>query len=357
MLRPTPIDDYVPHPRLLNGHAMTLFAWARPRHFPMLPMAVPRLFDVAADTRVLAHCHWHRRPGDHPTLLALHGLEGSSDVHYMRGLADKAFSAGFNVVRLNQRNCGGSEHLSAGLYHSGLTADPIAVMRELVEVDGCRSIAVAGYSLGGNLALKLAGELGAESPPYLRSVYSISPTLDLARCVDALERRQNLVYESNFVRRLKRRMKRKARLLPGRFPLNALQGVHTVRAFDEAITAPFFGFRDAADYYYRASALRVTSRVQVPSLIVSADDDPFVPSDQFGDSSITENPHITVITTRHGGHCGFVAERHPGFDGYWAERVAVDFAATHAGDNLARSRDSDQLSAVSSQQRPQPIVG
>src|SRR5690606_34786757 len=98
-------DRFVPHPRLVNGHAMTLWAWARPRRFPRLPAPEPRVFQVARDARVLAHCHWQAAPEQAPTLLALHGLEGSSLAHYMQGLADKAYAAGFNVVRLNQRNC------------------------------------------------------------------------------------------------------------------------------------------------------------------------------------------------------------------------------------------------------------
>ena len=130
------------------------------RALPTLPAAEPRFFDVAADARVLAHCNWQPDRKSAPTLLALHGLEGSSEAHYMRGLADKAFAAGFNVVRLNQRNCGGTEHLSRGLYHSGLTADPLFVLNELRDRDGLSRFAVAGYSLGGNITMKLAGELG-----------------------------------------------------------------------------------------------------------------------------------------------------------------------------------------------------
>ena len=182
--------EYTPLPRWKGGHWMTLYAWGKPRHFPSLPAAEPRLFDVAPRTRVLAHCHWQPRPWEHPTLIALHGLESSSDAHYVRGLADKCFAAGFNIVRLNQRNCGGTEHLSDSLYHSGLTNDPLAVMRELVEVDGLPAFAIAGYSLGGNLTLKLAGDFGANPPKELRAVCAVSPTMDLAVCVDALEEKQ-----------------------------------------------------------------------------------------------------------------------------------------------------------------------
>ena len=144
-------------PRFANGHVQTIYAWARPRVFPRLPPPIARHFDVASDARVLAHCHWQERPSEHPALLLLHGLEGSSDAHYMGGMADKAWAAGWNVVRLNQRNCGDTEHLSRGLYHTGLTNDPLFVMRELANSEGIDVWAVAGYSLGGNLTLKLAG--------------------------------------------------------------------------------------------------------------------------------------------------------------------------------------------------------
>ncbi len=180
-------------PLFTGGHTQTLYAWAKPRRFPRLPPPAPRCFDVAPDARVLAHCHWQRDPQSHPTILLLHGLEGSSLAHYICGISDKAWAAGFNVVRLNQRNCGGTEHLSRGLYHSGLTHDPLAVLRELIDVDGLSSIAIAGYSLGGNLTLKLAGELGDAAPPQLRAVCAVSPTLELAVCVEALERRSNLL--------------------------------------------------------------------------------------------------------------------------------------------------------------------
>ena len=121
---------------------MTLYAWGKRRALT-LPAAEPRYFDVAPDARVLAHCNWQPDRKSAATLLALHGLEGSSEAHYMRGLADKAYAAGFNVVRLNQRNCGGTEHLSRGLYHSGLTADPRSVLTELRDRDGLSRFAVA----------------------------------------------------------------------------------------------------------------------------------------------------------------------------------------------------------------------
>jgi uncharacterized protein len=321
---PTPF-----RPRFTGGHRQTLYAWARRRRFPLLPQPVARYFDVAGDARVLAHCHWHERPQDHPTFILLHGLEGSSSAHYMAGISDKAWAAGWNIVRLNQRNCGGTEHLSRGLYHSGLTNDPGFVLRELIERDGLHAIAIAGYSLGGNLALKLAGELGAQAPPALRAVCAVSPTLDLAVCVEALERRSNIPYQFNFVRNLKGRMRRKAAAYPDDFPLDPLRRVWTVRQFDELYTAPHHGFRDASDYYHRASAMRVIEQIRVPTLILTAENDPFVPVGPFLSDSIRSHPFVRLVVTPDGGHCAFVEPATAGYDGYWAEREIVRFANAH----------------------------
>ena len=308
---------------------MTIYAWAKPRVFPRLPPAEPRLFDTEADTRVLAHCFWHPDRRRHPVLLALHGLEGSSSAHYMRGIAEKAFVRGFNVLLLNQRNCGGTEELCAGLYHSGLTHDAAHVIQEVTATEGVDRFVVSGYSLGGNLALKLAGDFGSAPPPELRAVCAVSPIIEIGQCVTALERHANLLYQMNFVRGLRARMRRKNLTHPGRFALDKLRDVWTVRKFDDTYTAPFFGFADAADYYHRASAMRVVDRISVPTLIITAEDDPFVPVEPFRDSKVTSNPNITLRITRHGGHCGFVGVSADGMDGYWAEQQIVEFAAAN----------------------------
>jgi predicted alpha/beta-fold hydrolase len=319
------MSEFIPKRGLRGGHLMTVYCWGRPRAFPDLPPPVDRRFDVDAGTRVLAHCYWQADPISSPVLLALHGLEGSSSAHYMRGLADKAYRRGFNVVLLNQRNCGGTEALCEGLYHSGLTADAAHVIDELAG-EGIDRIVVAGYSLGGNLALKLAGDFADAPPAALKGVCAVSPVMELEQCVQALERRQNLIYQWNFVRGLKARMRRKAATHPGRFPISRLADVRTVRQFDEYFTAPHFGFSGASDYYRRASAMRVVDRIRLPALIITAEDDPFVPIGPFRDPRVTSNPHITLIVTTHGGHCGFVADAPGGDDGYWAERRIVEFA-------------------------------
>jgi predicted alpha/beta-fold hydrolase len=262
----------------------------------------------------------------------LHGLNGSSEAHYMRGIAAKAFARGMNVVLLNQRNCGGTEHLAPGLFHSGLTHDAKYVIDELTRVDGITAVAVAGYSLGGNLALKLAGDFGEAPPPALRAVAAVSPILEISACVRALERRANLIYQWNFVRDLKARLRRKDRIRPGLFDLTRLDAVRTVRDFDDIYTAPHFGFAGAEDYYHRASAMRVVDRIRVPALIITAEDDPFVPWQPFVDPTVTGNPYITLRLSRHGGHCGFIGPSTATDDGYWAETQIVDFVREHAAE-------------------------
>jgi predicted alpha/beta-fold hydrolase len=309
---------------------MTLYSWGNPRYFPRLPPPVVRYFDVDHDARVVADCHWQAEPWKHATIVALHGLNGSSGAHYMRGIAAKAFARGMNVVRLNQRNCGDTEHLSAGLFHSGLTADAAHVVAELIAVDGLNAIAVAGYSLGGNLALKLAAEYGDTPPRELVAVAAVSPIIEIGECVAALEQPGNALYQWNFVKDLKRRMRRKNRFWPGRFDMTRLKQVRTVREFDAAYTAPYFGFASAEDYYHRASAMRIIERIRVPALVITAADDPFVPSNPFRDPKITGNPCLSVAICEHGGHCGFVGPATGEDDGYWAENRIVEFVASRA---------------------------
>ena len=323
---------------------MTVYAWARPRVFPRLPPPAQRLFDVGPDTRVLAHCHWQPDVAARPTIVALHGLEGSSDAHYMRGIADKAFRRGFNVVRLNQRNCGGTEHLSPGLYHSGLTGDVQAVLEQLA-ADGLPSIVVSGYSLGGNLALKLAGEYAGSPPPWLTAVCAVSPTLELGACMDLLERPENRLYEWNFMRSLRRRLRRKARLFPGDYDVRGLWRIRSVRAFDDRFTAPYHGFAGADDYYYRAASMRVVDRISVPTLVMTSEDDPFIAVAPFRDPRVTGNRAITLAITRYGGHCGFIEAARDGYDGYRAEREIVEFAARHVPPALLPSGRGDRVGA------------
>jgi predicted alpha/beta-fold hydrolase len=318
------MKTFEPHPLLRNPHAQT-FAYAfLPRRFPRLPESTPREFETEPGTRIRGECHWQSKPREHPTLVLVHGLEGSSDSGYMRGLAERAFAAGWNALRLNQRNCGGTESLTPTLYNSGLSADYRAVLNELIERDSLPEIFFAGYSMGGNLVLKMAGDLSGARPRQLRAVAAVCPTVELALCVDAVGLQSNFVYQGHFVRGLKGRMRRKAKLFPGKFDLARMARVRTLREFDDVITAVYCGFRDASDYYARSSALRVAGEICVPTLVATAQDDPFVPFVSFSDPALAKNPHIRVIAPERGGHCAFIS-RYGGEDRFWAEARVMEF--------------------------------
>jgi len=338
---------FAPAPGLANGHVMTIAAWARRRRFQRLPRPDTRLIAVDAESKVRADCFWQADRAGAPTLLCLHGLEGSSEAHYMRGLADKGWQRGWNIVLLNQRNCGGTEHLTPGLYHSGLTADPVAVVRVLHAETPISRLVIAGYSLGGNLTLKLAGEAAATSDLPIVAVAAVSPTIDLSLCVDAIEARANVLYQWNFVRGLKARMRRKSAAWPGRFDISPLARIQTIRQFDDAYTAPHHGFGTAANYYQQASALRVIQQIAVQTLIVAAGDDPFVPTSQYLREEVRSNPHLVVHLERHGGHCGFIGRRADGHDGYWAEARVIEFLASALiSESVVRSSSPDQRAAT-----------
>lgn len=311
-----------PHSIFRNSHAQTLAGWAWPRRLSAPPDAL-RLFKVEPDVRLLARCRWHENRTHRATVILVHGLGGSCDGSYVRGAADLAYRAGTNVVRLNQRNCGGTEHLTPTLYHSGMSGDLTAVIRELAERDGLPNILVAGFSMGGNLALKMAGEMGENAPAELMGVCAISPALDLSETARKLELPSNRLYQWHFVHGLRRLVQRKKEIYPELYDLRELDLLRTVRDFDELYTAPHGGFAGAEDYYYRASAIRCISQVRVPTLVIHAQDDPFVPVEPLRRQEVSNNPNLTTVTPTHGGHVAFVsAERQERF---WAEERIVDF--------------------------------
>jgi hypothetical protein len=258
------------------------------------------------------------------TLVIVHGLEGSSESQYVIGTGSKAWCAGMNVVRLNMRNCGGTEHLGPTLYNSSMSGDVGAVAKTLIAEDGLQKVAFVGYSMGGNLVLKLLGEWGADAPHQVKAAVGVSPAIDLAPSADALHNRANRVYEWKFLRGLRRRILRKAALFPDRYDVRHLRGMRSLRDFDDQITARYSGFRDAQDYYTRAAAARVVDRIAVPTLVLHALDDPFIRLLPETREKLRHNPHISFIETAHGGHCAFLAAPN-GYDGRWAERQAIAF--------------------------------
>jgi predicted alpha/beta-fold hydrolase len=256
----------------------------------------------------------------------------------MLAVAQKAFSDGFNVIRMNLRNCGNTEHLTPTIYHGGLTDDLRAVLRELIERDGLHRIFLVGFSLGGNMVLKLAGEYGDDAPPEVVAVCAISPAVDLGASADAINRRSNWIYQKNFLRRLRQKIIIKQKLYPERYDVRGVNLIRTIREFDNRFTASAHGFRDANDYYHQASAIRVLDRIRVPTLIIHAQDDPFIPFEPLQHPAVSENPYVLLIAPPQGGHVAFVGGKSDSEDRFWAENRAVEFCRL-AARTLRRSAE------------------
>jgi predicted alpha/beta-fold hydrolase len=317
---------FIPHPALRNPHAQTIAGTLIPRRQGLAAKSAERrLFDVSTDAQVLALCSWQPDPRQSPTLLIAHGMEGSVDSRYVLGTAEKALEAGFNAIRVNFRNCGGTEHLTPTLYHAGLTDDLRHIIGELIEKDRLDEIYLAGFSLGGNVALKLAGEYGSAAPAEMKGIVAVSPSIDLAACADAIEMRSNTIYHLRFIFSLRNRLRRKARLFPDRYDTSLLRRIWSIRKFDDTYTAPHSGFRGVAHYYERASALRVIDRIELPALIIHAKDDPFIPFSQFNSPELTGNPNLALLAPDRGGHVGFIRGDAEGEARFWAEVMAIEF--------------------------------
>jgi uncharacterized protein len=310
---------------LRNAHAMTILGAKRPRRFALRTHTPERrAFQTEPHTTIVAFCHWQPRRLEAPTMLVIHGLEGSAEANYVLGVADKAFAAGFNVLRFNVRNCGGTMHLTPTLYHSGLTTDWHHVIRELIEQDGLPQVFLVGFSMGGNQSLKFAGELGAAAPPQLGGIVAISPPIDLEACSRAIRRHENLIYELRFLLSLRRTMREKARLFPDVYDLAPLKTIKHLWDWDEAYQH-HNGFEGARGYYRYASALPHLPHIRVPTLIITAQDDPFIPFASFSDERLSTNSNIHLVGTAHGGHVAFCGHKQLDEDRAWAENRAVEF--------------------------------
>lgn len=319
----TKTSIFRPRRGLRGGHRQTLASFFLPRHI-VLPPAEARFVEVEPGVKVLAHCHWQTDRQNAMTVILVHGLEGSSESQYMLGIAAKALALGMNAVRMNQRNCGGTEALAPTLYHSGRSQDIAAVAQNVIDQDHVSRFGLVGFSMGGNLVLKLAGEWGRGGPKEFRGVAAVCPALDLAASADALHLRSNRVYEEYFLWKLKGRLRTKARLFPSAFDVKRLRGITSLRDFDDKITAYYCGFTGAVDYYDRAAATHVVDRIAVPAYILNAANDPFIRILPETRRKILGNPNIRFLETEDGGHCSFLSDTN-GDDGHWAENQVVEF--------------------------------
>jgi predicted alpha/beta-fold hydrolase len=326
------LTAFVPRRGLADGHLQTIAGnfYPRPRFWLASETETVEV-DPADGSRVLCHCHWQPeavRAGRLTVVLA-HGLEGSSESRYILGITARAWEAGCNVVRMNMRTCGGTETLTPTLYHSGLSGDLGAVVRHFSRQYSLERVALVGYSMGGNMALKLAGEWGSGAP--LVAVATVCPAIDLATGADALHEGFNRTYEWRFLRGLIARYRRKAQLFPEIYaPLEEIGPIRSIREFDNKIVARYWDFRNADDYYYRAASARVVERITAPTLILRAEDDPFIRLTEETRARLLANPCISLVETRHGGHCGYLS-RDAGNEIHWAEVTVIRYLRAATG--------------------------
>jgi uncharacterized protein len=307
-------------PFFRNPHLLTIAGnyWRRDldeRRFPV----EAKFYDTEPGVQVLVHS---QAPAGEVVahLMMVHGLEGSSAAGYARSLSQAALEAGCATHRFNMRSCGGTEHLSGRtLYHSGQTSDLLAVIRQLPPG---APIFLAGFSLGGNVVLKLAGELGALAADLVAGVMAISTPLDLAACVRQLDKPSNALYARRFLARLKQRVRAKERLTPGLFDLSGLDQVRTIYDFDDRFTATAFAFGSADNYYATQSSDQFLERIRVPTLLVHAKDDPLIPFAVYNHPALLTNPCLRLLSVEHGGHLGFISKTRPRF---WLDQVLVNW--------------------------------
>jgi predicted alpha/beta-fold hydrolase len=305
-------------PRWLGGpHAQTILPWllpARPVGAEVSILDVP--VAAASTVRVLL-----TRPRSTPrgTLVAIHGLCGSSESGYMRRTASEAHLRGWAVARINLRNCGGTETLSDSFYNAGQSGDADAVLAAIEAEALPRPFALLGFSLGGNIALLYAGRSGDAC--RADTVVGVNPPVDLSVCIDALERRANALYHAYFTRSLCAQLRsiRRVRAVPGPDARPGIVG--GVRGFDHLFTAPDAGYASASEYYCGASAAAVLSGIRRRAMILSAQDDPFVPVSMF-DAHRAASTLLAFAHPPRGGHCGYWGTTPPR---YWAADAALTF--------------------------------
>jgi uncharacterized protein len=307
-------------PLFANPHLATIAGnfWPREIDTARFPPTV-RDYHINPNTtiRVLQH-----EPAQSPRgqFVFVHGLEGSADAGYIRSMAQAALERGFGVHRTNLRSCGGTEHLSDTMYHSGLTSDTRFILEKIRQrFDGI--VVLVGFSLGGNVTLKLAGELGAGAP--LSAACAVSTPIDLAACVGRLDRPANYLYARRFLSRLKARVVRKSELAPALYPVAGIDQVTSVWDFDDRFTGPLFGFGDAANYYRTQSAQNFLADIRVPTLVIQAKDDPLIPFSVYEQEAFSTNPSLELLAVPRGGHLGFLSRQKPRF---WLDAVVLEWA-------------------------------
>ena len=307
---------------LRGGHLQTLLGYWSRRRLRWTLRAEDIVVDVGGGVRLLLRASWQQDRETRPTLVLVHGLGGDDRSTYSIATGRVAWALGWNVVRMNMRGAGDSEALCARLYHAGVDTDLLAVL-DAVAARTPR-LAPVGFSLGANLVLLTLGCQAAQIPAGVFAAAAVSPPLDLAACADALGRHGNRVYGRRYVRDLQDAYRRRQSLLPDLYASGREQGVRTVREYDDAITAGYGGFRDAADYYESSSAGPQLVRIDRPTLVLAAADDPMIPGESVARWPLPSSGFVQREILPTGGHVGFVAPTSaPGR--FWAAERVMEF--------------------------------
>lgn len=284
---------------------------------------------------------WAPDPGPGaPVVLVMHGLEGSAQRRYMRNVCGELTRAGMLAVALNFRGCSGEPNRAPHYYHSGKTDDPDLVLRTLRERFPSRRFGALGFSLGGNVLLKLLGEREDGGGGLVDAAVVISVPYDLAAGCDLLERSlMGRFYASYFLRSLQSKLLLKDGTLRKLVDLEAATRARTIREFDDHVTAPLHGFDGAGDYYADSSSVRYLEGIGIPTLLLHAVDDPFLPADHIPDRQAEANPHLHLALQPKGGHVGFL-QGTPRTPSFWAEEEGARFLAETLGARAAEETSS-----------------
>ncbi|MEM9990931.1 MAG: alpha/beta fold hydrolase [Bacteroidota bacterium] len=312
-------DDYRPPFLLRNRHLNTVFAplFRRQKRPPFVRQRLTTKDGDFLDIDLLIADD--TSPNQRLVVLC-HGLEGSSESQYVLALAKLFHADNWDVVALNYRGCSGEMNRLPQMYHSGMTSDLDMVIQHLEAP--YQSIGIVGISMGGNLSLVYVGEQSADISPKIKGLVAISVPTDLVAGVRQIMRPINYVYEQRFLRSLLAKMRLKSKQYPAIFTTKKIKRVRTLYEFDDTFTAPLHGFKDALDYYTQCSSGRFIDQIRVPTLIINALDDPFLPSACYPQDAVQNNSYVDLLTPKYGGHVGFVEF---GQSYYWEERRSLQF--------------------------------
>ena len=326
--------EFKPHPLVRGPHAQTIVG--RYLTGTRFPYVATRHHVVLEDgDRIVLHddrpACWRERQR---VVVLVHGLGGCHSSAYMGRVAGKLAQQGLRVFRLDLRGCGAGYHLAQGTFHAGCSDDVAAVIPYLEQLCPHTRVTIVGFSLGANVVLKLASELGNDSLGKLDSAFAVAPPVDLLACARRMQRGLSRLYDKALVRWLIAYAHRRRQSVPKLAKIRLHPPPRTVWEFDDRITAPLGGFRDAEDYYRRSSAGPRLSAIRISTQILLAADDPLVPLDCFPRANLS--PSTSVHVSRHGGHLGFVSAHGQDADRRWMDWRIVDWVrAQDAGSRCA----------------------